>query len=186
MIARCWSAVAGFPLQLNALPLRDSRLPSHARAVRASGCAGDTCPAAFAASPCAAGSARVRAGRGCARQSRSLLHLGLGAQRPAAQLAQPFSVGPRVQHGPLLPPASARAAGCPKMDFGSPASRNDGASRRCAAARCLRSAGTFVDRPWPSCAPFVCKVLRHNLVVLIHEMYELGLDPVFWATASVN
>jgi hypothetical protein len=25
------------------------------------------------------------------------------------------------------------------------------------------------------------KVLCHNLVVLIHEMYELGIDPVFWA-----
>jgi transposase len=33
----------------------------------------------------------------------------------------------------------------------------------------------------------LCKVLCHNLVVLIHEMYELGIDPVFWAdnTASV-
>ncbi len=27
----------------------------------------------------------------------------------------------------------------------------------------------------------LCKVLCHNLVVLIHEMYELGIDPVFWA-----
>jgi len=26
----------------------------------------------------------------------------------------------------------------------------------------------------------LCKVLAHNLVVLIHEMYELGIDPVFW------
>jgi transposase len=26
----------------------------------------------------------------------------------------------------------------------------------------------------------LCKVLCHNLVVLIHEMYELGIDPVFW------
>jgi transposase len=25
----------------------------------------------------------------------------------------------------------------------------------------------------------LCKVLCHNLVVLIHEMYELGIDPVF-------
>jgi transposase len=28
----------------------------------------------------------------------------------------------------------------------------------------------------------LCKVLCHNLVVLIHEMYELGVDPIFWAT----
>jgi len=27
----------------------------------------------------------------------------------------------------------------------------------------------------------LAKVLCHNLVVLIHEMYELGIDPVFWA-----
>jgi transposase len=27
----------------------------------------------------------------------------------------------------------------------------------------------------------LCKVICHNLVVLIHEMYELGIDPVFWA-----
>jgi transposase len=26
----------------------------------------------------------------------------------------------------------------------------------------------------------LCKVLCHNLVVLIHEMYELGIDPMFW------
>ncbi len=26
----------------------------------------------------------------------------------------------------------------------------------------------------------LCKVLCHNLVVLIHEMFELGIDPVFW------
>jgi transposase len=25
----------------------------------------------------------------------------------------------------------------------------------------------------------LCKVLWHNLLVLIHEMYELGIDPVF-------
>ncbi len=33
----------------------------------------------------------------------------------------------------------------------------------------------------------LCKILCHNLVVLIHEMCELGIDPVFWgaATASV-
>jgi transposase len=32
----------------------------------------------------------------------------------------------------------------------------------------------------------LCKILCHNLVVLIHEMYELGIDPVFWNQASVN
>ncbi|MGC2475408.1 MAG: transposase [Candidatus Sulfotelmatobacter sp.] len=32
----------------------------------------------------------------------------------------------------------------------------------------------------------LCKVLCHNLVVLIHEMYELGIDPVFWNKVSVN
>jgi len=26
----------------------------------------------------------------------------------------------------------------------------------------------------------MAKVLCHNLVVLIHEMYELGIAPVFW------
>jgi transposase len=26
----------------------------------------------------------------------------------------------------------------------------------------------------------LCKVLCHNLVVLIHEMHELGIEPVFW------
>lgn len=26
----------------------------------------------------------------------------------------------------------------------------------------------------------LCKMLCHNLVVLIHEMYELGIEPVFW------
>ena len=30
----------------------------------------------------------------------------------------------------------------------------------------------------------LAKVLCHNLVVLIHEMYELGVDPVFWAESS--
>lgn len=32
----------------------------------------------------------------------------------------------------------------------------------------------------------LCKVLCHNIVVLIHEMYELGIDPVFWGTPRVN
>jgi len=32
----------------------------------------------------------------------------------------------------------------------------------------------------------LCKVLCHNLVVLIHEMYELGIDPVFWNKPSIN
>jgi hypothetical protein len=27
----------------------------------------------------------------------------------------------------------------------------------------------------------LCKVLCHNLVVLIHEMCELGIEPVFWS-----
>ena len=31
----------------------------------------------------------------------------------------------------------------------------------------------------------LCKILCHNLVVLIHEMYELGIDPVFWAGTPV-
>jgi transposase len=32
----------------------------------------------------------------------------------------------------------------------------------------------------------LCKILCHNLVVLIHEMYELGIDPVFWNQSPVN
>ena len=32
----------------------------------------------------------------------------------------------------------------------------------------------------------LCKVLCHNLVVLIHEMCELGIDPVFWSTKPTN
>lgn len=30
----------------------------------------------------------------------------------------------------------------------------------------------------------LCKVLCHNLVVVIHEMYELGIEPVFWSAES--
>jgi transposase len=30
----------------------------------------------------------------------------------------------------------------------------------------------------------LCKVLCHNLVVLIHETHELGIDPVFWSNAA--
>jgi transposase len=30
----------------------------------------------------------------------------------------------------------------------------------------------------------LCKVLCHNLVVLIHEMHELGINPVFWAESQ--
>jgi hypothetical protein len=30
----------------------------------------------------------------------------------------------------------------------------------------------------------LCKILCHNLVVLIHEMCELGVDPVFWPKAA--
>jgi hypothetical protein len=29
------------------------------------------------------------------------------------------------------------------------------------------------------------KILCHNLVVLIHEMCELGIDPVFWPSGTV-
>jgi transposase len=32
----------------------------------------------------------------------------------------------------------------------------------------------------------LCKVLCHNLVVLIHEMHELGIEPIFWATAGIS
>src|SRR5205807_5703939 len=32
----------------------------------------------------------------------------------------------------------------------------------------------------------LCKVLCHNIVVLIHEMHELGIDPVFWAESPVE
>jgi len=32
----------------------------------------------------------------------------------------------------------------------------------------------------------LCNILCHNLVVLIHEMCELGIDPVFWPQSSVN
>jgi hypothetical protein len=31
----------------------------------------------------------------------------------------------------------------------------------------------------------LCKVLCHNLVVLIHEMYELGINPVFWVEKPI-
>jgi len=34
--------------------------------------------------------------------------------------------------------------------------------------------------------PLLCKVLCHNLVVLIHEMYELGIGHVCWNKASIN
>jgi transposase len=32
----------------------------------------------------------------------------------------------------------------------------------------------------------LCKILCHNLVVLIHEMSELGIDANFWQTANVQ
>jgi hypothetical protein len=32
----------------------------------------------------------------------------------------------------------------------------------------------------------LCKILCHNLVVLIHEMFELGIEPMFWQSGSVN
>jgi transposase len=28
----------------------------------------------------------------------------------------------------------------------------------------------------------ICKVICHNIVVVIHTMYELGIDPVSWPT----
>jgi len=31
----------------------------------------------------------------------------------------------------------------------------------------------------------LCKVLCHNLVVLIHEMHELGIETTFWAEKTV-
>lgn len=31
----------------------------------------------------------------------------------------------------------------------------------------------------------LCKILAHNLVVLIHETHELGIDPVFWSSEYV-
>src|SRR5208282_35827 len=30
----------------------------------------------------------------------------------------------------------------------------------------------------------LCKILCHNLVVLIHEVCELGIDPVFWTNRT--
>jgi hypothetical protein len=30
----------------------------------------------------------------------------------------------------------------------------------------------------------LCKILCHNLVVIIHEMRELGIEPVFWSNAA--
>src|SRR5258708_744706 len=32
----------------------------------------------------------------------------------------------------------------------------------------------------------LCKILAHNIVVLIHEMHELGIDPVFWQQAGTQ
>jgi transposase len=32
----------------------------------------------------------------------------------------------------------------------------------------------------------LAKILCHNLAVLIHEMYELGIDPVFWGDGNVS
>jgi hypothetical protein len=32
----------------------------------------------------------------------------------------------------------------------------------------------------------LCKILCHNLVVVIHEMCELGIEPIFWNAPSVN
>ena len=30
----------------------------------------------------------------------------------------------------------------------------------------------------------LCEILCHNLVVLIREMCDLGIDPVFWPSAT--
>jgi transposase len=30
----------------------------------------------------------------------------------------------------------------------------------------------------------LCKILCHNLVVLIHETHDLGIDPVFWSEST--
>ena len=32
----------------------------------------------------------------------------------------------------------------------------------------------------------LCKILCHNLVVLIHEMCELGIEPIFWSNQAAN
>jgi len=32
----------------------------------------------------------------------------------------------------------------------------------------------------------LCKVLCHTIVVLIHEMCELGIDPVFWPSVMLR
>jgi hypothetical protein len=32
----------------------------------------------------------------------------------------------------------------------------------------------------------LCKILCHNLAVLIHVMCELGIDPVFWPNNSAT
>jgi hypothetical protein len=53
---------------------------------------------------------------------------------------------------------------CGKTDMGKrPSSDSEGENR----------AMVMVDET-------LCKILCHNLVVLIHEMCELGIDPEFW------
>ena len=32
----------------------------------------------------------------------------------------------------------------------------------------------------------LCKILCHNLAVLINETHELGIDPVFWSDAALK
>src|SRR5262249_36257233 len=32
----------------------------------------------------------------------------------------------------------------------------------------------------------LCKIVCHNIVVLIHEMYELGIEPTFWNEPSAQ
>jgi hypothetical protein len=32
----------------------------------------------------------------------------------------------------------------------------------------------------------LCKILCHDLMILIHETYELGIDPVFWQKMALQ
>lgn len=46
-----------------------------------------------------------------------------------------------------------------------------------------RKFGAYVrsKKPVAQTNEILCKVLYHNLSVLVHSIYELGLEPVFWA-----
>lgn len=47
--------------------------------------------------------------------------------------------------------------------------------------------GCYAARPIPRWSTrLLCKVLSHNLVVLTHEMFELGIDPVFWQAPTIT